>query len=133
MKLKNESAESEELKQQIDEIKAKLKAELEELIREQENKIAELKKEYRQKEQEQTKELKRQRINALAHNFYNNNYKKSDRQPTLQDQYANEIFGKSYKDCNVLEHKVVKNKYRREYRRKIKEENESKNVWNGVF
>lgn len=121
MKLKNESAESEELKQQIDEIKAKLKAELEELIREQENKIAELKKEYRQKEQEQTKELKRQRINALSHNFYNKN-KKSNNQPTIKDKYANEIFGKSYKKCNLLEQKVVNNKYTREYRKRIKEE-----------
>lgn len=130
MKIKNESAESEELKQQIDEIKAKLKKELEELIREQENKIAELKKEYRRKEQEQTKELKKQRVNALAHNFYNNNYRRADKQPTLQDQYATEIFGKSYKECNVLEQKVVNNKYRREYRRKIKEENKSRDVRN---
>lgn len=128
MKIKNESAESEELKQQIDEIKAKLKAELDKLIKFKQEEIAELKKEYRQKEQEQTKELKKQRVNALAHNFYNNNYKRVNKQPTLQDQYANEIFGKSYKDCNVLEQKVVKNKYRREYRRKIKEENEIKNV-----
>ena len=128
MKLKNESAESEELKQQIDEIKAKLRAELDKLIEEKQNEIAELKKEYKQKEKEQTKELKKQRVNALAHNFYNNNYRRTDKQPTLQDQYATEFFGKSYKECNVLEQKVVKNKYRREYRRKIKEENKGRNV-----
>ena len=120
--IKNETTESKEIKQQIDEIKAKLKAELEKLIQEQENKIIELKKEYKQKEQEQTKELKRQRVNALAHNFYNNNYKKSNKQPSLKNQYANELFGKSYKECNILEQKVVNNKYTREYRKRVKEE-----------
>lgn len=128
MKIKNESAESEELKQQIDEIKAKLKAELDKLIEEKQNEMAELKKEYKQKEQEQTKELKRQRINALSHNFYNNNYKKLGRQPTMKDNYANEIFGKSYKECNVLEQKVVNNKYVREYRKRARKERAKENV-----
>lgn len=128
MKVKNETIESKEIKQQIDQIKAELKAELEEHLREYERKIEELKKEYKRREQEQTKELKRQRINALSHNFYNNNYKRTNKQPTLQDQYATEIFGKSYKECSLSEQKVVNNKYRREYRKRIKEEKLKQNV-----
>ena len=128
MKLKNESAESEELKQQINEIKAKLKTELDKLIEEKQNEIEELKKEYKQKEKEQTKELKRQRARTLSLNFYNKNYKRLNKQPTLQDQYATEIFGKSYKECNSSEQKVVNNKYRREYRKRIREENKNKNA-----
>ena len=122
MKLKNETAKSEELKKKIEEIKARLKAELDELIQQEQNKLMKLKKEDKQTEQEQTKELKRQRVNALAHNFYNNNYKNPNKQ-SLKDQYSNELFGKPYKECNVLEQKVVNNRYFKEYRKRQKEEN----------
>lgn len=128
MKVKNETIESKEIKQQIDKIKGELKAELEERIREYEKKIAELKKEYKQKEQEQTRELKRQRVNALSHNFYNNNYKRLNKQPSLKDQYAIELFGRLYKECNNAEQKVIYNKYVREYRKRLKDEKLKENV-----
>ena len=115
MKLKYETEESKELLGKINEIKETLKAE-------RNTKIAELKEYYKQLEKTQLADLRKERTKKLTKNYYDINFRVVDKQPTFKDRYAQELYGKTYKECDKQEQRGVMAKYTRDYREKRKNE-----------
>lgn len=106
-----ETRETKELLEEINRVKQELKVELEQ-------KIKNLKKEYKDKEKQQINDLRQKRHNLISKSFYEKNYKTEKK--TALDTYANELFDKTYKECDVLEQKVVKSKRYKEWRERKK-------------